>query len=210
MDAWAFAVLAILLDRRDAAATRARDSGDPWSPWNGTDGWRLNLKGCEEIQLRHGGETRRLGVTYNGDSYRFDLPQGPKTVNGDRTAGDQLRLIIDGRQATARVIRNGGTLLVATADGSFEFELVDPVAAADRIDGHVGGLSAPMPGKIIKIGAKAGEKVRRGAVLVILEAMKMEHSVTAPADGVVEAVHFRVGDLVKEGAALLSFAEEGA
>ena len=84
------------------------------------------------------------------------------------------------------------------------------MAAADRVDGHVGGLSAPMPGKIIKIGAKAGEKVRRGAVLVILEAMKMEHSITAPADGVVEAVHFRVGDLVKEGAALLSFAEEGA
>ncbi len=210
MDAWAFAVLAILLDRRNSAAARARDSGDPWSPWNSTDGWRLNRKGCEEIQLRYGGEVLRLGVTYGSGDYRFDLPQGPKVVSGERLADGGVRLIIDGRQATARVVRNGGMLLVATADGSFEFELVDPVAAAGRVDGHVGGLSAPMPGKIIKIGAKAGDKVRRGAVLVILEAMKMEHSITAPADGMVEAVHFRVGDLVKEGAALLSFAEEGA
>jgi 3-methylcrotonyl-CoA carboxylase alpha subunit len=210
MDAWAFAGLAILLDRRDTAAARAKDSGDPWSPWNSTDGWRLNLKGCEVIQLRHGGAVQELGVTYNGDSYRFDLPQGPKIVTGESTEGDLLRLVIDGRQAAARVIRDGGMLLVATADGSFEFDLVDPVAAAGNVDGHVGGVTAPMPGKIIKIGAKAGEKVRRGAVLVILEAMKMEHSITAPADGMVEAVHFRVGDLVKEGAALLSFAEEGA
>jgi len=211
MDAWAFACLAILEARRDAAVARARESGDPWSPWHGTDGWRLNLLGCEEILLRHGGEVHRLGVTYNGKSeYRFDLPQGPKAVSGHRSADDSLRLIIDGRQATGTVIRDGNTLLAVTMDGSFEFELVDPVAAADRIDSHVGGLSAPMPGKIIKIGAKAGEKVRRGAVLVILEAMKMEHSITAPVDGLVEAVHYRVGDLVKEGAALLSFAEEGA
>ncbi|HEY7687971.1 MAG TPA: biotin/lipoyl-containing protein, partial [Dongiaceae bacterium] len=209
MDAWAFAGLAILLDRSDAAAARARDTGDPWSPWNGTDGWRLNLKGCEEIQLRLNGETQRLGVTYLGKGqYKFDLPQGPKAVSGGRTEDGGLRLVIDGRQANGRVIRDGATLQVVTMDGSVEFELVDPVAAADRDEGHVGGLSAPMPGKIIKIGAKAGEKVQRGAVLVILEAMKMEHSITAPADGLVEAVHFKVGDLVKEGAALLSFAEE--
>src|SRR5262245_4587284 len=207
MDVWAFACLAILLDRREAAEARARDSGDPWSPWNGTDGWRLNLKGCEEIQLRYGGEVHRLGVTYNRGDWRFDLPQGPKMVSGGRTDGG-LRLVIDGRQANGRVIRDGSTLLGITLDGSVEFELVDPVAAADRAEGLVGGLSAPMPGKIIKIGAKAGEKVQRGAVLVILEAMKMEHSITAPADGLVEAVHFKVGDLVKEGAALLSFAEE--
>jgi len=210
MDAWAFACLAILLARRDAAVARARDSGDPWSPWHGTDGWRLNLRGCEEILLRHGGEVHRLGVTYNRGEYQFDLPQGPKMVSGERLADGGLRLIIDGRQTAGSAIRDGNTLLVVTMDGGFEFELVDPVAAADRVDSHVGGLSAPMPGKIIKIGAKAGEKVRRGAVLVILEAMKMEHSITAPADGLVEAVHYRVGDLVKEGAALLSFAEEGA
>ena len=208
MDAWAFACLAILLDRREAAAARARDFGDPWSPWNSTDGWRLNLRGCEEIQLRFGGQVHRLGVTYNRGDYGFDLPQGPKLVSGEQLEDGGLRLVIDGRQANGRVIREANTLLVVTIDGSFEFELVDPVAAADRTEGHVGGLSAPMPGKIIKIGAKAGQKVQRGAVLVILEAMKMEHSITAPADGLVEAVHYRVGDLVKEGAALLSFAEE--
>jgi 3-methylcrotonyl-CoA carboxylase alpha subunit len=210
LDAWAFACLELLLARREAATEQARTSNDAGSPWHVADRWRLNLAGREEIQLRFGGELHRLPVTYGHGDYAVDLPQGPKRMSGARLADGGLRLVLDGRQATGQVVRHDNALLVVTMDGSFEFEAVDPVAAADRVDGHVGGLTAPMPGKIVKIGAQPGERVRRGAMLIILEAMKMEHSITAPADGLVEAVHYRVGDLVKEGAALLAFAEEGA
>ncbi len=63
-----------------------------------------------------------------------------------------------------------------------------------------------MPGRIIQVLAKAQATVRRGETLLVLEAMKMEHSVTAPADGVVERVNYAVGDLVEEGAELLVLA----
>jgi len=62
-----------------------------------------------------------------------------------------------------------------------------------------------MPGKIIQVLTAAQAQVRRGEVLIVLEAMKMEHSVTAPSDGIVARVNYAVGDLVEEGAELLAF-----
>jgi 3-methylcrotonyl-CoA carboxylase alpha subunit len=61
-----------------------------------------------------------------------------------------------------------------------------------------------MPGRVVKVMAKAGESVKKGQALMILEAMKMEHTITAPADGVVKEVHYRAGEQVLEGAELIS------
>ena len=72
-----------------------------------------------------------------------------------------------------------------------------------------GSLVAPMPGNIISVLVQAGERVALGAPLMILEAMKMEHTISAPLDGVVERVNFAVGDQVAEGAELLAIAEPG-
>jgi 3-methylcrotonyl-CoA carboxylase alpha subunit len=66
-----------------------------------------------------------------------------------------------------------------------------------------------MPGKIIEVTARAGQRVKRGEVLLVLEAMKMEHTIVAPADGIIERVHFLPGDLVEEGAALIAFSADG-
>jgi 3-methylcrotonyl-CoA carboxylase alpha subunit len=62
-----------------------------------------------------------------------------------------------------------------------------------------------MPGKIVSVHVSDGETVERGTPLVVLEAMKMEHTITAPSDGVVAVVHYQTGDLVEEGADLLEF-----
>jgi biotin carboxyl carrier protein len=67
-----------------------------------------------------------------------------------------------------------------------------------------------MPGAVRRILVKAGERVRRGAELVVLEAMKMEHVVRAPADGVVETVHVAAGDQVVDGTDLVAFRAEGS
>ena len=79
----------------------------------------------------------------------------------------------------------------------------DPVRRADRAILAAGGLTAPMPGRVSVVNVSAGDRVRRGDTLLILEAMKMEHSIVAPADGVVERLHYGQGDLVDEGAELL-------
>ena len=72
-----------------------------------------------------------------------------------------------------------------------------------------GRLTAPMPGRIVQVLVRDGE-VRRGETLLVLEAMKMEHSVTAPGDGIVERVNYGVGDLVEEGAELITLADDEA
>jgi 3-methylcrotonyl-CoA carboxylase alpha subunit len=64
-----------------------------------------------------------------------------------------------------------------------------------------------MPGKVIAIHAAVGDRVRRGQPLLVLEAMKMEHSIVAPHDGTVEEVRYRVGDQVDEGATLVSLSD---
>jgi 3-methylcrotonyl-CoA carboxylase alpha subunit len=69
-----------------------------------------------------------------------------------------------------------------------------------------GRLTAPMPGKILAVLVESGARITKGTPLVIMEAMKMEHTITAPRDGVVATIHFSVGAVVNEGAELLAFA----
>ena len=86
--------------------------------------------------------------------------------------------------------------------------MTDPLAAAEAIEAPTGRLTAPMPGRIVHLHVKKGDRVKHGDTLLVLEAMKMEHSILAPRDGIVEAIDFAVGDLVEEGVALLSLALE--
>jgi len=80
----------------------------------------------------------------------------------------------------------------------------DQLAVREGEDPAAGRLTAPMPGRVTQLMVGVGDSVRRGEPLMIIEAMKMEHTVAAPADGTVEAVWFAVGDLVEEGAELIS------
>ena len=82
---------------------------------------------------------------------------------------------------------------------------VDPLLHTGEGAGAEGGLLAPMPGKVIALVAAEGAKVEKGAPLLILEAMKMEHTITAPAAGTVKAFRFGVGDQVGDGAELVEF-----
>jgi len=87
--------------------------------------------------------------------------------------------------------------------GARKLSLVDPLAHAGEEEAHGGHLTAPMSGTVVAVLVKTGDKVLKGAPLMILEAMKMEHTIVAPADGVVAAVNFRAGDRVTEGADLV-------
>ncbi|HEU5137604.1 MAG TPA: acetyl/propionyl/methylcrotonyl-CoA carboxylase subunit alpha [Steroidobacteraceae bacterium] len=96
------------------------------------------------------------------------------------------------------------------ADGEHRvFDWIDPyLPASDHADVH-GGLRATMPGRVLAVHVKAGDVVAKGAALVVLEAMKMEQTVTAPTAGKIERVMCEVGDQVREGAELLAFAQTG-
>jgi 3-methylcrotonyl-CoA carboxylase alpha subunit len=207
LDAWAIAAAELSLYQEQIAREAALTSGDPWSPWSRGDGWRLNGEGHGEIRLRANGTLHKIAVTYRPGGYLFELPQGRCSVRAARLADGDIRVDIDGRQTTGTVARAGSTISVFTADGTVQFDLIDPLTASATLDAAPGHLAAPMPGKVIEVAVKPGDTVKRGATLMVLEAMKMEHSIAAPMDGRIEQVFFKAGDLVEEGAELIAFAE---
>jgi 3-methylcrotonyl-CoA carboxylase alpha subunit len=110
-----------------------------------------------------------------------------------RVAGEPLRITL---------VEDGERLHVLHAGGALALEFHDPARARAR-ERQDGGLVSPMPGQVLQILVAPGANVRRGQALVIVEAMKMEHTILAPSDGVVEAICFNAGDRVSEGAQLL-------
>jgi 3-methylcrotonyl-CoA carboxylase alpha subunit len=108
-----------------------------------------------------------------------------------------------------RVYRDGHTLIIVHGAQQRRLLHVVPVVDADRGEGAGGGLNAPMPGKVVQAMVTAGDSVVRGQTVMILEAMKMEHAISAPADGIIADVFFAAGDQVDEGAELLRLAKDG-
>ena len=109
------------------------------------------------------------------------------------------------RRFTATVYQHGERYAVFTAEGSALLADHDPLAHAGE-GAAEGRLTAPMPGKVVSFLAQAGDTVQRGQALAVMEAMKMEHTITSPRDGVVEELLYAVGDQVTEGGELLRLA----
>jgi biotin carboxyl carrier protein len=124
----------------------------------------------------------------------------PLTV---RVRGDGEVRVGDG--ATAWTVSSGETKWVFFNGEVFEIEL-QTEGRTRRAGGAGGSLSAPMPASVVRVDVRPGDVVRQGATLVILEAMKMELPVRAPADGTVRAVHCKPGDLVQPGVPLIEIA----
>ena len=101
-------------------------------------------------------------------------------------------------------------LAVFIAGAKWEFEAIDPLAPPAGANIGAGRLTAPMPGRVIELLVAPGAAVRQGQPMLVIEAMKMEHTIAAPRDGVVAAVHFGAGDLVEEGAELIALEESDA
>jgi 3-methylcrotonyl-CoA carboxylase alpha subunit len=114
-------------------------------------------------------------------------------------------LTLDGERKRVAVYRVGDGFAVYADEGAALIELDDLIAHAGDDASDSGRLTAPMPGKVIALLAKAGEAVKKGQPLAVMEAMKMEHTIAAPADGTVSELLYAVGDQVAEGAELVRF-----
>jgi 3-methylcrotonyl-CoA carboxylase alpha subunit len=195
------------------AAERALESVDPWSR---RDGWRL-----------HGAALRRFDIQAQGQHHVFTLER-QNGGNGGGGAGQVLAsggvrwpfvavsrggalhdVSLGARRWSLHVYASGERFSVFAPEGSALVEEFDPIAHS--ADGAVEGgrLTAPMPGKVIAFLAKVGERVTLGQPLAVMEAMKMEHTIAAPRDGLVEELLYAVGDQVSEGGELLRLAAAG-
>ena len=204
----ALAVLGLLLEERAAAGKRAGDSGDPHSPWAMVNGWRLNRFAENRVLLRDGDREISISVGFRGDGFRFDLPGGAMDAHGMLSADGTLTAALDGVRFKARVIRQGDLLTVLHGGQHWRLALHDPLVSRTARVEAAGRLVAPMPGKLAALRVAVGDQVVAGAVVAVVEAMKMEHRILAPRDGQVASIFYSVGDLVDDGAELLSLEPE--
>jgi 3-methylcrotonyl-CoA carboxylase alpha subunit len=199
----AVAALSRLLARQAAASAAAARSADPFSPWVRVDGWRLNGVGHQEIILRDGTDERVVAARWNARNWLLQFAGGTMVAEAEQQPEGSLAVVIDGVRRHMTVLDHGTEMMIFVDGEGWRLTEVDPLAARSGEDPGAGRLTAPMPGRVTQLMVEPGAEVRRGQPLVVIEAMKMEHTVTAPADGVVEAVRFAVGDLVEEGAELI-------
>jgi 3-methylcrotonyl-CoA carboxylase alpha subunit len=206
-DVLALAALGVLLERSAKARVRAAASGDPYSPWAGNDGWRLNDDAHDTLILRDGGTDRPVHLIYRRGGYRLDLPGGAVEATGQLAEDGNLSVDLGGRRTSATIVRRGADITVFHQGGSHRLTLIEPLAGADDAEAPGGKLIAPMPGRIIAVLVEPGADVTKGQPLIVMEAMKMEHTIKAPAEGRVEKIRYAVGDQVEDGAELIVFEE---
>ncbi|MFO1519008.1 MAG: acetyl-CoA carboxylase biotin carboxyl carrier protein subunit [bacterium] len=113
---------------------------------------------------------------------------------------------IDGKTYSGIFYASADFVDLHLPQGNFRFENPNKKKKRSTSSSHEGGLTAPMPGKVVKILIKEGDGIKKGDVLMILEAMKMEHKITSPRDGVVKKVFFQEGERVSQGADLVEVA----
>jgi 3-methylcrotonyl-CoA carboxylase alpha subunit len=204
------ASLAVLQQRRAEAEAQARRSGDPHSPWHQTSGWRLNVETHSRLLFHDGEREVAVTVRYRPDGYRLVLPDGEVAARGGLESGGELWAELGGRRLRATVVRAGRALDILTGPRAHRLVLHDPLTLGAAAEAGGGRLTAPMPGRVAEVHVAPGARVARGDPLLVLEAMKMEHTIAAPAEGRVTEIHYRTGDLVEEGAELLALAFEEA
>jgi 3-methylcrotonyl-CoA carboxylase alpha subunit len=174
-------------------------------PWESAHGWRLNTTYRRTITLNSGATVHQVVVEYARGGYVFHY-EGAENPLAIVAAGSSAMSIRFGEHTlTADVVRSADELHVFYGGRHRVLALADIIAQSAGAEAQTGQLTAPMPGKLIAIHATAGAQVERGTPLLVMEAMKMEHTIVAPSHGIVSEVLYALGDQVAEGAELIRF-----
>ncbi len=208
------AALASLLREQARARREAAVHSDPLSPWHPRDGWRLNSRAEHRLLFRAGEAEKPVRVRYieggYAQGYLLGLDGQETLVRGELGPSNTLWAELAGLRMNATVVVAGERRYVFLYGRAWQLVRIDPLYHAGEGSGPEGSLLAPMPGNIIALIAKIGSTVEKGSPLLILEAMKMEHTITAPTSGMVKSFRFAVGDQVGDGAELVEFEPETA
>ncbi len=183
---------------------RAQVGADPFSR---RDGWQSHGVTLRRFEFEFHGASAEAELSYLHDGalhLKVIDPAGnavgplvfSKAVSG-------IHLQFAGRRMLVEIHQHGELNHVFAAMGATRITVIDRLAHAGEAHADTGRLTAPMPGKVVSFAVKAGDKVSKGQALAVMEAMKMEHSIAAPADGVVAELLYAPGDQVAEGAELL-------
>ena len=182
-------------------AAEREQSGQSISPWSVTDGWRVNGTQNRTLQFSAGEQTESVSIRYTSAGYFI----GNEPARVQRTSDSDLRITIGQRHINTAAVKAGEKVHVFLRGQQHVLTYVDPLMHAGETEEAQGGLTSPMPGKIIALLAEPGAEVDKGAALLVMEAMKMELTVFAPSKGKLVSYLCNAGEQVKEGVPLVDF-----
>ncbi|MFZ6816338.1 acetyl/propionyl/methylcrotonyl-CoA carboxylase subunit alpha [Undibacterium sp. Rencai35W] len=177
-------------------------------PWQSSQGWRMNSQLQRALQFTEEHQTHDVLLTYLADGWQVQTGSVVAQVKLGSATENDLVLTIADQMVTGTVVRDGEHFHVFSRGVHTDLHYHDALAHAGEAEAEGGRLTAPMPGKIVAVLVSAAQEVKKGDALLIMEAMKMEHTIAAPHDGVVDEVLYAIGDQVAEGAPLLSFKQD--
>lgn len=174
------------------------------SPWDRVDYWRLNANGRGSLHFAHGSTRQeiRIGASDRGFNLALNGAAIPVAVT---LAGGDVHVLLADRSVHATMAANGAHRHLFLQGRKWSLTRVDPLQPESAGDDHHAGLTAPMPGKIIALVAKPGSTIEKGAPILVMEAMKMEHTMSAPRRGTVKSFRYSAGVQVEAGAELVEF-----
>jgi 3-methylcrotonyl-CoA carboxylase alpha subunit len=182
----------------------ARAGGD--DPWSRSSGWRMNQSYVRKLAFRDEHAAYDVHATYRTGDWLFSASgAAPQALVVSARDGDNYHIRLGEHAAHGTVLRDGDIFHVFSNGAHYQLEWNNPMAHAGDTETEGGRLTAPMPGKVVAVLAARGQEVKKGAALVIMEAMKMEHTIAAPHDGIVDDILYNIGDQVADGAPLLAF-----
>ncbi|MCB1264786.1 MAG: acetyl/propionyl-CoA carboxylase subunit alpha [Mycobacterium sp.] len=174
----------------------------PADPWQVPSGWRIGQPAPTTVRLRCAERTEHVRITGDPLAAVVRVEDGPSRTLEARWSEPELTVTLDGVRSTSTVAAADHEIWLASGGRTVLVEEVreSPVRPEDELGGDT-ELTSPMPGSVVAVGVADGERVEAGTVVVVVEAMKMEHSLRAPVAGVAELL-VEVGDQVKVGQTL--------
>jgi 3-methylcrotonyl-CoA carboxylase alpha subunit len=192
-------------------AERASESADPFSR---RDGWRPHGITVRRFDFEYQGESMLAHLSYLHDgALQLAFGDVSESLAFDALpteTGIRINLRFGGQRQTVQTWQVDENVHVFCALGATQIVEIDALAHAGEAAAEGGRLTAPMPGKVVSFSVKAGDAVKKGQALAVMEAMKMEHTIAAPVDGTVAELLYAPGDQVSEGAELLKLSASAA
>ena len=179
-------------------------SNNVWfDPWTQPDGWQLFGVQTRPFEFTFHGDTIAAKLAYLHDG-QMHLTVGDASGNLNYIKqSEEFDIECFGKRYVNKIYSNNDVVGVFNSNGATQIIAIDLLKHASDVHEEGGRLTAPMPGKLISFSVKAGDKVAKGQALAVMDAMKMEHTINSPVDGVVQELLYLPGDQVIEGAELL-------
>jgi 3-methylcrotonyl-CoA carboxylase alpha subunit len=185
----------------------AAQSSEVNSPWFDTTGWRLNGQSERNLYFKYNdGDDIEIVVTEHESHFIFHLDNDLEVLL-DESNGSAIRLQINNSWERFNILKHGDELIISWKNRWYPLTVINPFEPDLSSSGMASSIIAPMPGKLLKVFVKQGESVSENQPLAILEAMKMEHTLTAPFNGVIKDVFHAQDAFVEADATLITFME---